>query len=205
MELSSTSRATRPFFFFNDTATTEIYTLSLHDALPISASRRTSGRGPARSGPAARDRPVGECGGLPWGANLGICDRPATHGNLQTPHVPRGAGVSGRALGAHGHSQSPLGLPGPALRDPDPRGAGGPGGQAPRGRAGARRPPHSSCTGGARLHRRRKRRRGGRVDRLAASRAAGAPDRATVRAARLAGGPPSRPRRYAHLAPLPPV
>src|SRR2546422_7183771 len=27
----------RLFFFFNDTATTEIYTLSLHDALPISA------------------------------------------------------------------------------------------------------------------------------------------------------------------------
>src|SRR2546422_1817873 len=26
------------FFFFNDTATTEIYTLSLHDALPISMS-----------------------------------------------------------------------------------------------------------------------------------------------------------------------
>src|SRR3989337_1275151 len=31
------------FFFFNDTATTEIYTLSLHDALPISP--------PAVSGP----------------------------------------------------------------------------------------------------------------------------------------------------------
>src|SRR4030043_441892 len=28
------------FYFFNDTATTEIYTLSLHDALPISASTR---------------------------------------------------------------------------------------------------------------------------------------------------------------------
>src|SRR3712207_9565553 len=27
----------RAFFFFNDTATTEIYTLSLHDALPILA------------------------------------------------------------------------------------------------------------------------------------------------------------------------
>src|SRR3712207_7149870 len=27
------------FFFFNDTATTEIYTLSLHDALPISGCR----------------------------------------------------------------------------------------------------------------------------------------------------------------------
>src|SRR2546430_17644471 len=26
------------FFFFNDTATTEIYTLSLHDALPISSN-----------------------------------------------------------------------------------------------------------------------------------------------------------------------
>src|SRR2546426_7669282 len=28
------------FFFFNDTATTEIYTLSLHDALPISGGPR---------------------------------------------------------------------------------------------------------------------------------------------------------------------
>src|SRR2546427_7432693 len=28
------------FFFFNDTATTEIYTLSLHDALPISGLER---------------------------------------------------------------------------------------------------------------------------------------------------------------------
>src|SRR3712207_7014732 len=29
-------------FFFNDTATTEIYTLSLHDALPISSSTASS-------------------------------------------------------------------------------------------------------------------------------------------------------------------
>src|SRR5262245_63979695 len=42
-------------FFFNDTATTEIYTLSLHDALPISrASQRATGlaierRQPSRS------------------------------------------------------------------------------------------------------------------------------------------------------------
>src|SRR6267143_3319443 len=38
------------FFFFNDPATTEIYTLSLHDALPIcaaSASLRTSPRWPS--------------------------------------------------------------------------------------------------------------------------------------------------------------
>src|SRR2546430_4264630 len=40
------------FFFFNDTATTEIYTLSLHDALPI-CSHRSSCRPPAatREGP----------------------------------------------------------------------------------------------------------------------------------------------------------
>src|SRR5258707_1228339 len=31
------------FFFFNDTATTEIYTLSLHDALPICRGRRPAG------------------------------------------------------------------------------------------------------------------------------------------------------------------
>src|SRR5260221_8115467 len=38
----------RPFFFFfNDTATTEIYTLSLHDALPISLRRRAWCRGPS--------------------------------------------------------------------------------------------------------------------------------------------------------------
>src|SRR5689334_24835076 len=36
------------FFFFNDTATTEIYTLSLHDALPISLAlaQRLLMRGP---------------------------------------------------------------------------------------------------------------------------------------------------------------
>src|SRR2546430_11797412 len=51
-------------FFFNDTATTEIYTLSLHDALPISARdvpvRRVHGAGqpvgPVRDLGAVRDR-----------------------------------------------------------------------------------------------------------------------------------------------------
>src|SRR3712207_7913288 len=33
------------FFFFNDTATTEIYTLSLHDALPISLAEWLRDRG----------------------------------------------------------------------------------------------------------------------------------------------------------------
>src|SRR6266581_6075771 len=46
-------------FFFNDTATTEIYTLSLHDALPISPRWRSSGFMTARtrsSSPRCRDR-----------------------------------------------------------------------------------------------------------------------------------------------------
>src|SRR5215208_2027562 len=64
------------FFFFNDTATTEIYTLSLHDALPISylllrglrdfgAVRRSSGyiaakdmEGPKRNSPPGRPSPL---------------------------------------------------------------------------------------------------------------------------------------------------
>src|SRR2546422_4029984 len=37
MSVSPPSLAPFFFFFFNDTATTEIYTLSLHDALPISS------------------------------------------------------------------------------------------------------------------------------------------------------------------------
>src|SRR2546422_10496195 len=36
------------FFFFNDTATTEIYTLSLHDALPISLLPAPRRRSPLR-------------------------------------------------------------------------------------------------------------------------------------------------------------
>src|SRR5438477_4972039 len=46
------------FFFFNDTATTEIYTLSLHDALPISERRPDLDR--CRQG--HRPRPAGAAG-----------------------------------------------------------------------------------------------------------------------------------------------
>src|SRR2546427_5021191 len=38
------------FFFFNDTATTEIYTLSLHDALPIYIAHRTRNQIAAHGG-----------------------------------------------------------------------------------------------------------------------------------------------------------
>src|SRR2546426_3269019 len=54
------------FFFFNDTATTEIYTLSLHDALPISARA-------GHAGPLVRQRGVAPGGGRRSGA----CREPA--------------------------------------------------------------------------------------------------------------------------------
>src|SRR2546430_17651331 len=65
------------FFFFNDTATTEIYTLSLHDALPISGAARPgdgaggSGRRQARDPERARRQrfppndPRAAAGGVP--------------------------------------------------------------------------------------------------------------------------------------------
>src|SRR3712207_7002076 len=58
-------------FFFNDTATTEIYTLSLHDALPISPTYRHQGPGTGtaptrrsvrRSGVRVRHASAGSCG-----------------------------------------------------------------------------------------------------------------------------------------------
>src|ERR1019366_1345991 len=44
------------FFFFNDTATTEIYTLSLHDALPIFGGERAEGAGGPGGGASSADR-----------------------------------------------------------------------------------------------------------------------------------------------------
>src|SRR6266568_5914637 len=68
------------FFFFNDTATTEIYTLSLHDALPILAGnqRRSDRRGAegqvdrerserdGRPHPAAEQQECDECDSGRW-------------------------------------------------------------------------------------------------------------------------------------------
>src|SRR3712207_8616610 len=50
------------FFFFNDTATTEIYTLSLHDALPICSGRGRGPRDQARLRAGALEGPFA-CGG----------------------------------------------------------------------------------------------------------------------------------------------
>src|SRR5438067_7996005 len=73
--MTTCSLAHRRFFCFNDTAPTEIYTLSLHDALPIwrrrAAARRVRGRRLRRPGPRRRvgrgRRRVKWCAAVPPG------------------------------------------------------------------------------------------------------------------------------------------
>src|SRR3712207_8521247 len=65
------------FFFFNDTATTEIYTLSLHDALPIFRQRRHADRR-ARRRPALaaiEEAAVGLVHSRPVAGQVGQVDR----------------------------------------------------------------------------------------------------------------------------------
>src|SRR3989442_13256453 len=59
------------FFFFNDTATTEIYTLSLHDALPIYFGHNMA--------------PEGQGGNAGFGRSLNLADRKSTR--LNSSHV----------------------------------------------------------------------------------------------------------------------
>src|SRR3712207_8659918 len=65
------------FFFFNDTATTEIYTLSLHDALPILLRSVLDPILPSRDG---ADLPEAEADPDPFGA------RAVPHGLLRQGH-----------------------------------------------------------------------------------------------------------------------
>src|SRR5687768_18566018 len=67
------------FFFFNDTATTEIYTLSLHDALPILAEEIVSAR-------VAEDLPesFGKLVGVDDGAAVGVVGKVAQRDRKST-------------------------------------------------------------------------------------------------------------------------
>src|SRR5258708_20523054 len=65
------------FFFFNDTATTEIYTLSLHDALPISLvpvveRSRLTGQGRSLSRRSCRARVR-----ITFSSSIDVCDSTA--------------------------------------------------------------------------------------------------------------------------------
>src|SRR3712207_7255081 len=75
-------------FFFNDTATTEIYTLSLHDALPIYRRAASSADPPfgARRGEEHRDPPPGRRGAAgPRGARAR--DRKSTRLNSSHANI----------------------------------------------------------------------------------------------------------------------
>ena len=62
------------FFFFNDTATTEIYTLSLHDALPIYLATTTG--------------PASVSGNLEFSTDGGTTWTPITTTEIETDSVP---------------------------------------------------------------------------------------------------------------------
>src|SRR3712207_7740476 len=68
-----TSFSSSKFFFFNDTATTEIYTLSLHDALPICPA---GGRGQHRRNRLAAGKAAGLAVDRRHARADGISDRP---------------------------------------------------------------------------------------------------------------------------------
>src|SRR2546421_7543418 len=71
------------FFFFNDTATTEIYTLSLHDALPI-----YSGTCSPSSGIRSRRGPIGACASPPtWPSTARRSIRPRRRSEEHTSEL----------------------------------------------------------------------------------------------------------------------
>src|SRR3989449_11598862 len=72
------------FFFFNDTATTEIYTLSLHDALPILLDQERDGiENRVQLRPARQLEVDGQRDGQPQG------DHPELHEQAEVPAVHR--------------------------------------------------------------------------------------------------------------------
>src|SRR5258708_23362435 len=86
--IAPTTMSSSAFFFFNDTATTEIYTLSLHDALPICHRPRKSTQGDDRAGGAQRpveqfpERPPGRYRRQAYGRTLPLeRDRKSTRLN----------------------------------------------------------------------------------------------------------------------------
>src|SRR5256885_8150745 len=113
------------FFFFNDTATTEIYTLSLHDALPISCGALPGAAAPEPAWTAGQLAAVGiaaEPGPVREGTGLGLAS----------------AGITPALLG-----EAPAGAPGRrppenTLRLAMPGGLGR--GRVPRPAAGKPRP-----------------------------------------------------------------
>src|SRR3989449_2160978 len=107
------SVATSRFFFFNDTATTEIYTLSLHDALPICLGDARDGEADSRAQPGRRprrrcclERGAGRGGGGGGGGGArrirGVPRRRHRHGREGGRGVAGPPGGGGGAVGGGG-------------------------------------------------------------------------------------------------------
>src|SRR3712207_8940234 len=77
------------FFFFNDTATTEIYTLSLHDALPIYGAwhRRRGRRGTHKASCILAPGPRRGLRSASRGTDLGRADRKSTRLNSSHANI----------------------------------------------------------------------------------------------------------------------
>src|SRR2546430_9123996 len=85
------------FFFFNDTATTEIYTLSLHDALPISVQQA------GRAVFAVHARPRVPSTGVHWRSGLVV----TAHHTVQGDEEITVTSPDGRAVPATGAGREP--------------------------------------------------------------------------------------------------
>src|SRR6267143_89772 len=115
LSLLALSRIYLVCFFFNDTATTEIYTLSLHDALPISSSIATRSASRCPIAPAYDPAPSGDrrrrgtgsqpparaSGGLPRGTAAFYCGR---SGERSGGPANRRRGGCGDRSGRHPHA-----------------------------------------------------------------------------------------------------
>src|SRR2546430_4902956 len=93
------------FFFFNDTATTEIYTLSLHDALPICLGGRRGWQGRRALGQHLQRGRGGRARGAAPGAEILGADRLGREGRVGARRRERavqlcGAGGEGPPWGA---------------------------------------------------------------------------------------------------------
>src|SRR6266542_3834398 len=112
------------FFFFNDTATTEIYTLSLHDALPITGWQETTSS--PRSSSTIRSTPwVDGCCGPMFrtirSSSVEACSRAVTSAQSPPPMastcwarrslsaIRRAAGWGGRSRASPGRTATPAG------------------------------------------------------------------------------------------------
>src|SRR6267142_3810098 len=107
-------------FFFNDTATTEIYTLSLHDALPISSRARP----PRRAAVLPGERRLPRDAPSPPGRD----PRPRRTDGLPLPRVPRSGGPLSLASPGAGLGEGQPSAPAPGQRGAGPEAQGRSGG-----------------------------------------------------------------------------